>query len=388
MSAPAPQLHVAGLADELREAHVKLLRGRIKAVPTKSVRASSIGKECARELFYEQTAHEMRTLYPPELQAIFDLGNQLEGYVVRLLEDMGYVVEQRNRSFDDRQHNITGHLDGRIWHRNWPARKSVPIEIKGLNPYTADSITTLDDIRSSRQAWVRKYYAQLQLYQHLDGDELGIFVLLNKSTGWPEFIESPIDRPFIDTLLKRADVVKEAVLKGEPPERHRTPECRRCPFAHVCLPDIDFGPGAQVVDEPELIEAIRRREEHREGKRAFESADRVLKSLLEKQTKGVLEQRKERQLLVGPYNLVSSTVDRKSYVAKATSFVTWEASLVGATPAPATPAIADKLQESLDELKAKRQALTAEASKQWDPILEVLKQANNAVAKKEHDDEW
>ena len=149
MTAPA-ELPVTGVAAELRDAHAKLLRSRIKVAPTYSVRASSIGNECARELFYEQTAYEQRAPYMPELQAIFDLGNHLEGYVVRLLEDMGFVVENRNQSFLDRQHNISGHLDGRISHRNWSRKYA--IEIKGLNPFTADRIATLEDIRSSRQA--------------------------------------------------------------------------------------------------------------------------------------------------------------------------------------------------------------------------------------------
>jgi CRISPR/Cas system-associated exonuclease Cas4 (RecB family) len=338
---------IPDLAAELREAHVRLLRSHIRASPTLSVRASAIGNECARQLFYEQTAHEKRVMHEPELQALFDLGNHLEGYVTRVLEEMGYVVEQRNRSFHDREHNITGHLDGRIWHRSWPReRKSVPIEIKGLNPYTADRIANLEDIKSSRQAWVRKYYAQLQMYERLDGDELGVFVLLNKSTGWLEFIECPIDRPYIEQLLARADLVKAAVAKDEPPERHRTIDCRRCPFVHVCLPDIDFGPGVQLVDEPELIEAIAQREAHREAKRAFDAADRALKTLLELQTKKVKESATDAQLLVGPYALKGKLQKRDGHVVKPFSFVQWEVDQV-AEPAPA-PTLEQTLTDSVN----------------------------------------
>lgn len=354
----APELHVASIVDELRDAHTKMLRDKIKVSPAYSVRASSIGNECARELYYEQTAFEQRALYEPGLQAIFDLGNELEGYVVRMLNDMGFVVEQRNRAVLDRQHNISGHLDGRLRRRN--GEGSWPIEIKGLNPYTADSITTLDDIRGSRQAWVRKYYAQLQLYQYLESDELGLFVLLNKSTGWPEFIGSPYDKTFVDQLLGRADVVKESVLKGEPPERKRSLDCRRCPFVHVCLPDIDFGPGAQVVDEPELIEAIRRREENRPGKQAFDQADRMVKALLEPQTKHVKESKQERQLLVGPYSLTGALQERKGHVVKPFSFVQWDVEQMTPAAAPAPTSTPSLEQQLLDTVKQANNAVNRE----------------------------
>lgn len=308
----------------LRERFEKLMKSRIKGSPVHALRASSIGHECERYLFYEQTQHEKRVMHGVGLQALFDLGNQMEAYTVRLLEDMDFVIEERNRSFHDRQHQITGHLDGRLRLKSWPAGFTIPIEIKGLNPYTADTIETIDHIRHAKSAWVRRYYSQLQMYQWLGDDQWGLFVLLNKSTGWPEFIPCQIDRPFIAKLLEKADLVRDAVLSGKPPERRRTQECSRCPYVHVCLPDIDFGPGLQTLDVPELVEAIRLREENREAHKSFESADRIIKKLLPKEPG---------DLLIGPYQAVGVKQDRKAFAVDATSFVKWEIREVSLPPA-------------------------------------------------------
>lgn len=320
----------AELAELMRQRFSGLLKSRIKLSPIYSLRASSIGIECERHLFYEQTEHEKRIPHKEGLQAIFDLGNELEKYVVRLLDDMGFTVEQRNRTFHDRQHNISGHLDGRLRWKDWPLGKTLPIEIKGLNPYTADAVRTLDDIRHSKQKWVRKYYAQLQTYQWLDDDEWGLFVLLNKSTGFIEFIACPIDRPFIAKMLEKADLVRDAVLQNEAPERRRSEECPRCPFVHVCLPDIDYGKGPQVMDHAELIEAIRRREAVRESKREFDAADRAIKAMLPEEPG---------DLLVGPYLLSGKKVDRDAYSVSAGSYVKWDVELVG--PALTSPPLLD-----------------------------------------------
>lgn len=309
------------LPAEMRSAHSKLLQSRIRVSPVHSVRASSIGNDCDRYLFYEQTASELRVAHGESLQALFDLGNEMEKYTVRMLDDMGFIVENRNHAFVDREFNITGHLDGRLWKEGWNRR--VPIEIKGLNPYTADQVTKLDDIRFSKQKWVQKYYSQLQIYQAMDEAPMGLFVLLNKSSGRPEFIESPYDHEHVLGLKARAKRVMDAVTSNIPPERTRSTDCARCPFAHVCLPDIDFGEQPEILDTVELIEAITVREKNREARSAFEAADRVIKSLMPK---------KPGTVLVGPYTAMGTQQTRDAHEVKPSSFVKWTIKQTGELP--------------------------------------------------------
>ncbi len=310
----------------LKEAFHKLKRSRIRLHPVHTTRASSVGHECERFLVYERTAGEFRKPHDERVQALFDLGNELERYVVAELGDMGVDVLERSRDYFDRELDLSGHIDGKFALKGFD--RPIPAEIKGLNPFTADRIETLDDIRNCRQGWVRKYYAQLQSYLHLDKSPLGVFVILNKVSGELAFIDCPYDREFALELIAKVERVRDAVRAKTLPARHQTSDCARCPFAHVCLPDLNFGEAVKILDEPELIEAIRRREAARPGHAEFTAADKAVKAYLPE---------KAAELLVGPYALVGNEIARKAYAVKAGSYVKWDLRLVGPAPAPPAP---------------------------------------------------
>jgi CRISPR/Cas system-associated exonuclease Cas4 (RecB family) len=299
-------------AEVLTERFWEMKRSRIRVSPCHSTRSSSIGVECERHLFYEQTAWELKTLPPVELQCIFDLGNHVEPYVIREIEAMGVQVYQRGKDYADRRYNITGHIDAKLVIPGF--EKPLPAEIKGLNPYTAGKIETLDDIRNHPQQWVRKYFAQLQIYLFLDNSELGVFVLMDKSTGQFRFIECPLDYEFAEALLKKAERVKTAVAANEAPPRMQSAECARCPFVHVCTPDIEFGKGVELFDNPEIEGMLRRREELAAAKSEYEALDKAIKS--------ALPHREE--LLVGDFALIGSEVSKKGFEVKPSKYWKWE----------------------------------------------------------------
>lgn len=322
----ATELAPTSPAAKLKEKFWQLKRSRIRIVPTHTTRSSSVGEECERRLVYDRTAGEFRVVHDERVQALFDLGNHAERFVVRELEEMGIDVHERARDYFDRELELTGHIDGKLIIPG--VDRPVPAEIKGLNPFTAERIETLDDIRESRQGWVRKYYAQLQAYLHLDKSPLGVFVLLNKVSGEIAFIDCPADAAFADELLAKVRRVRDAVRGGVLPDRRQSSDCARCPYVHVCLPDRNFGEAVKVLDEPELIEAIRRREAARDAKREYDAADRAVKQML---------QGASGELLVGPYAVIGSEVKRKAYAVSSGSYVRWEVRLTGTAPAPPAP---------------------------------------------------
>ena len=296
-------------AEQLREAFWQLKRSRIRISNPLSTRASSIGDPCERRLFYGQTASELAVPYPPELQAIFDLGNELEDFVFEELRKMGAEIVQREKDHLDRELNLSAHVDGRIRMAGWP--RTVTIEVKGLNPYTAESIETIEDIRASKQHWVRKYYDQLQTYLWFAKEDGGLFVLLNKVSGRIEFIWCPRDDARIAQLLAKAARVRDAVRANVPPERHESPDCGRCAFQHICLPDRTFGPGIQIIDSEEVEQLIELRLENAEAHKAYEAADRALKKLLPQ----------AEEVLVGDFLVRGSWVDRDGYAVKPTRYL-------------------------------------------------------------------
>lgn len=300
-------------AKDLDDLFWKLKRSRIRlASPAPRTRASSIGHPCERYVFYERTVPgEMRLLHSPELQAIFDLGNEAENYVLREIELMGAEIVQRGRDFADERYDLSGHVDAKIRTRSWP--RSIPTEVKGLNPATATQIKTAADIRDHKQAWVRKYYSQLQAYLLLGGDELGLFALLNKSTGAIRFINCPIDYDHAEGVLKKAERIKLALVKNEPPPRTISDECARCAFLQVCGPDQQFGAGVSILEDPELPAMLERLEALREAADDFDDLDKEIKSRLPN---------KAGEFLAGDFAVIRTEQSRKAYVAnvKATSF--------------------------------------------------------------------
>lgn len=299
-------------ARDLRDAFWGLKRSRIRISPAHTSRSSSIGEHCERKLYYQRTAGEMATPHGPGLQAIFDLGNGLERYVIRELEAMGADIVQREKDYLDRERELSGRIDARIRMPSWPT--AIPAELKGLNPYTAESIDDIDDIRASRQVWVQKYYDQLQTYLYFERAPLGVFVLLNKVSGEIGFIDCPRDEERIAQILAKAERIRDAVRSGEPPPRTDTGDCGRCAFAHVCLPDRAFGPGVQILDDAEVERLIARKLELAEAKSEADAIDRQLKKMLPDVP----------ELLIGDYVVRAKQVHRNGYTVQPSDY--WQRS--------------------------------------------------------------
>lgn len=297
-------------ATELREAFWQMKRSRVRVPNTLTTRASSIGEPCERRLFYARTASELAVPHRPELQAVFDLGKELESFVLAELRAMGCEIVQRERDYLDRALELSAHTDAKIRMPGWP--RALTAEVKGLNPYTAESIETIEDIRSSKQRWVRKYYDQLQTYLFFDEAPAGLFVLLNKVSGQIGFVDCPRDEVRIQELRAKAVRIRDAVRANEPPPRLESDECARCPFQHVCLPDRAFGPGVQIIDSEEAQQLIGLRLDLADAKRDFEAADRALKKLLPET---------DAEILVGDFVVTGKWVERDGYTVKPTRYL-------------------------------------------------------------------
>lgn len=298
-------------AEQLSAAFLRLKQKRVRVSPSHTTRASAIGEACERRLFYARTAGELATPHSPETQALFDLGKELEGFVLRELEAMGVEVVQRERDYHDRALELTAHSDARIRMPSW--HETITAEVKGLNPYTAESIETIEDIRTSRQRWVRKYYDQLQAYLYFDRGARGVFVLLNKVTGQIHFIDCPRDQQRIDELLAKAARIRDAVRTNEPPPRATGRDCsERCPFQHLCMPDRAFGPGVQMIDSAEAEALIARKLELAPAAKEAAAVDRALKALLPE----------AEDLIVGDFSVTGKWSERDGYTVKPTRYLT------------------------------------------------------------------
>lgn len=270
------------------------LKSRSRTSPVHTNRASELGHPCVRYLAYVRIAWEHRDPPSETLQVIFDDGNLHETYVTRLLQDAGYDVRETQRPFGWKEFNITGHLDAVIWIEGVGL---IPVETKSTNDYTYNSINSWEDLKNSRQWWVRKWAGQIQLYLLLRETEYGLMVLKDKAPSgvFPiKVIPVALDYPYAEVILKRAEIVNEVVekwdkgkgfgesdeiLEGYLPDRIEPDEsiCGMCSFLHRCKGVREFGPELILLSDERMLELAREREEAEEAYRTYQRVDKLLK---------------------------------------------------------------------------------------------------------------
>ena len=255
------------IVDLLNEAVAK----RRKISPCHTNRASQLGHACERFLVLLRTDWEKQQLYSTDLQARFDIGNLFERDILKQMLECGLDIIDLQRSFFDKTHNISGHIDGKI---ELDTGEQIPFEIKSMATQIFNQINSLADFQ--KYSWTRKYIVQLQLYLYFTAKELGIFVLASLD-GRKKEIEMEIDIDFIDGLLKKADRINKHVAEKTLPDYiNDYAECKGCSLFGHCQPPMDFGPGAQIIDDEELIDLLEIREETKESQKQYNRAhDRI-----------------------------------------------------------------------------------------------------------------
>lgn len=295
----------------------KLKRSRIRVAPAAAnTRASSIGHPCDRFLFYERTDNQQRAPHDEDTQSIFDVGNEYENYTLRELEESGIRIVQRGRDFVDRRLELSGHIDARLYLPE--LNLEVQAEIKSLNPYTWERIETYADILNAKEVWLRRYPAQLQTYLFLSSEEIGVFILVNKSTGKPKVIAVPLDYAYAESLIQKAERVRDAVKADVAPDRlaGQPQVCGRCPFKALCCPPIE-NPGVQFLDD-EVAVLLDRRAELDAAASEYDAIEKQLKTMVVKPG----------EYLAGRWVIVAKEVDKKAFSVKASKYIKREYELV------------------------------------------------------------
>jgi len=250
-------------------------KSKIKQYPTNTLRASQIGFPCDRYHYYSIANWKDRQLHDEIMQSIFDEGNLHEKAVIQELQEMGFEIVEYQRSLQNDKPLITGHIDGIL---RWEG-KDYPFDVKSIS-YDFDSITSAEDLLYSKKLWHRSYVAQLQLYLYLCArEEIGCFILKNKMTGEIKPVWMQIDYDYVDSLLKRAERVYEAIEKKQPPAKiNDFNVCGECAFRHICLPDIELGEGVTIMEDKTLEELLKRWWELKDAAKEFEKIDETIKN--------------------------------------------------------------------------------------------------------------
>lgn len=288
------------------------LRHRARVWKPSATAATQLGYECERRIVYQRVIPWAAAPISAELASIFDEGNHHERQVLGELEgDLGIPLRERNASFRDATLDLVGQLDAEA---QVPGLGWVPVEVKGLAFIPGDSVEGVD-LADGPVALHRRYFAQLQVYLFLRGKEVGLFIFKSKVTGRWRSIAVALDYDFTETLLRRAERVRDAVrayvaafatvrpytqdgpdldAEGEPigadwsaalaaaeprlpPRIADRSECGSCPFRRRCNPSEAPVDPALLVEDETLIADLAAMAEARPHRAVYEKKHKAIR---------------------------------------------------------------------------------------------------------------
>jgi len=297
-----------------------------KIFPCHINRASELGHPCLRYLYYCRMNWQDRELPSPGLQLIFDAGNELEGFTLRQLEDAGFNIFERQRPFEWKEYQITGHVDGMIQADN----KTYPLEIKHLNQFTFAKINTIQDFLEADKIWLQKYPTQLALYMLMSNSEWGCLLIRNKQDFTLKEIWFSLDDilEIGEQALKRAEAVNKAIETNTEPERIAFNEaCTQCPFFIKCLPDQKREGGIVSMDNnPELIADLIQLESLESDVKPLKPIESEIKKLKKKIQAKVEGQE---NILAGDFAITGKIIQKKGYEVRPSEYWAWKYQRLG-----------------------------------------------------------
>jgi CRISPR/Cas system-associated exonuclease Cas4 (RecB family) len=278
-----------------------VLSPKKKAFPQHVNRISALDDPCNRRLYYMRAAWDKATEIDDKLAGVFESGNILEPIIERIASEVGQlsnppfrIVGTQTPTNDGllKNYQISGTIDGFLQIKDGESWKTAGVvDIKTMSPNIYPRINDYESL--GRYSWTKKYRGQLQLYALAHNLENCYILFVNKSNLYEmKLIEFPIDMAYCESLLKKAEIVNDAVAKEMPPPGVNHPkECTSCRWYSFCCPDLITGTETVTSDNEEL-EAILDRMGELE-KSADEYSD------LEKQRDYILI--KGQNLSVGPW---------------------------------------------------------------------------------------
>lgn len=244
---------------------------------TNSNRASSIGDECDRKLVYARTRWRDQKMHNAVLQGIFDAGNVIEEAAIQDMKAAGYKIVQQQRDLALPAYELTGHVDCMIEVEG----SQFPIDVKSMSPHIWNSVNDPIDFFDHKYPHVRHYPAQAIIYGYMAAADWSALFLVNKVTFETKTIWFKIEdfKDYVDALKEKASNVTNHVRAGTLPDRiDDLSVCDKCPYNGICLPDKQFGPAIEIVNDPDFLTMLERWEATKASSNEHDELDEEIKA--------------------------------------------------------------------------------------------------------------
>jgi CRISPR/Cas system-associated exonuclease Cas4 (RecB family) len=258
---------------------------QIKTFPCHTNRASALGGDCVRQLVYARSNWQNAVAHDVGLELVFREGRLQEEALLRDLAAAGIRLIEQQTALEWPEFQITGHIDAVVVVDD----RAVPLEIKSMSDHIWNTVAKRgagvypwSEVAAAfeKKSWLRKYFAQLQLYCLLKGSEHAILLCKNKTSGAIAQVNVDLDYAYAEGLLQRADEINAHVACGTYPDRiEYDPDiCGRCAWVHICLPDMVASDPIAFLSDGQIELRLNRRAELAESRTEYENLDAEVKA--------------------------------------------------------------------------------------------------------------
>lgn len=219
------------LPDPLIQAIVQhhAMQDRPTDYPT--LRASEIGDECARKLWYRLNWAGKPKQFDGRMIRLFETGNREETRVIAELEAIGVEVTDSQKAITPMLGGwLTGHIDGKASSVPGAEKTHYLLEVKTHNDKSWQQWRKMG-VRLAKP----QHFAQMQIYMHQEGLQRGLYIAHNKDTDQIECQRIEYDPVTALALVAKA----ERILHDEhaPSRLSDKPDwfvCKMCEFYGIC----------------------------------------------------------------------------------------------------------------------------------------------------------
>ena len=235
--------------------------------------ASDLMHPCIRYLTYSRLNWEDKKLIDINGLYRIEEGSNVERNLSREFTDLGFELELVQQYFSWDKYQIAGKIDGKIRVNG----DRFPVEIKSIAPHFWATTKTIEDVKNHSSFWVRKHFAQLNIYDLMDNSEFG-FLALKTFGKRPRILPCEVDLDIGEMCIKNAEAVNAHVEKGELPDRieYDSSICDLCGFEHICQPLKTTKYDASIDEED--YKKFLRYFELRDAAKEYEKLDKALKA--------------------------------------------------------------------------------------------------------------
>lgn len=275
----------------LQDGLMSILKENVKTYPQHVNRISEMGHPCSRYLYYSRACWDKKQPPNHHLLGVFETGNILESKIQSIITAAGENSSPKFRIVGSqmvtndallKKYNISGSTDGilQVYYDKWQDEGTA--DIKTCHPNIFTAINSFEDLQ--KYSWTQKYPAQLMLYSFAFNLDKCFIIFVNKANLYDmKVIEFNVDYGYVESLLAKAERINDAIERAEPPVKiNQVDTCSRCPFEHICCPDIKLGEGMDIIENAEIADLLDRRAELLEYHKEYEACDKKIKSYLNK----------------------------------------------------------------------------------------------------------